>query len=327
MKRAIFIGIAILVATVVTWVIVRESGASTTAYRFVTVDQGTVTETVASTGTLDAITTVEVGTEVSGSIDQLYADFNDEVVEGQLIAVLDTTLLEIAVRETQANLDRSLAQLKYTQREYERKDKLFEQGLVAETEHYKAAYELETARADVGAVEARLQEAQEKLADARIYAPVSGIVIERDVDVGQTVAASLSSPRLFLIAEDLASMRIFVAVDESDIGKIHAGQPVEFQVQAYPDELFEGTVSQVRLQSEVDQNVVTYTVVIDVGNGDRRLLPGITDGQYTEVRGPDLANGRRVIVGTTTQSSQAASSSPFQSEQRNTRRGPPGPGF
>ncbi|NWG00144.1 MAG: efflux RND transporter periplasmic adaptor subunit [Thermoanaerobaculaceae bacterium] len=246
------------------------------AYRFVTVERGNLDAMVSATGTLSAVTTVQVGTQVSGLIDQLLVDFNDRVEKGQVIARLDTTLLESSLKDAEAQLERSQAELRQAERELVRITSLHEQGIAALADYNKAQYTAEVARAAVKAAEASLQRARRNLQYATITAPVSGIVVERAVDVGQTVAASLSAPKLFTIANDLSEMQILSAVDESDIGRIHEGQPVRFTVKTYPDRRFTGTVKQVRLQSSVEQNVVTYPVVISVKNPDGALLPGMT---------------------------------------------------
>jgi HlyD family secretion protein len=251
-------------------------GAQEQSYRFVTVERGDLESTVSSTGSLEAVTTVEVGTQVSGIISETFVDFNDYVTKGQVIARLDTTLLAISAHEAEANRERSQADLKNSEREFERVRGLYEKGHVSDADFNAAEFALDVARAGLKASNLNVERARQNLAYATVYAPISGTVIERDVDVGQTVAASLSAPRLFSIAADLSQMQILASVDESDIGMIESGQQARFTVQAYPEEMFQGTVRQVRLHSKSQENVVTYTVVIDVANKDRRLLPGMT---------------------------------------------------
>ena len=209
-------------------------------------------------------------------VSEIFVDFNDEVHEGQIVAILDSTLLGIAVRDANANLERAQAQLHYAESELERTRVLFEKEMVTEVEFNQLQYERDVARASVSSAEIALERAEQNLGYATITAPMSGTVIERNVEVGQTVAASLSAPQLFLIANDLASMQILASVDESDIGLIEEGQSARFTVQAYQDESFSGTVRQVRLQSSSQENVVSYTVVVDVENSDGNLLPGMT---------------------------------------------------
>jgi len=274
-KQAI-IGVAVLALASVLLLARRGPGSEVSSFRFVTVELGDLEQVVSATGKLDAVTTVQVGTQVSGIINEVYVDFNDVVEEGQVIALLDRTLLEIAVNESRTSLTRSQAQYEFVDRNFERTKKLFEQQLVSEAEYDQAEYDMLTAQSTYESSRISLERAQRNLGYATIYAPISGKVIERNVDPGQTVAASLSTPQLFLIANDLSEMQILASVDESDIGFIEEGQAVRFTVQAYPDDSFMGTVAQVRLQSKVQENVVNYTVVVDVSNDDGTLLPGMT---------------------------------------------------
>lgn len=274
-KQAI-IGVVVLALVSVLLLARRGSGNEDSSFRFVTVELGDLEQVVSATGSLDAVTTVQVGTQVSGIVSEIYVDFNDEVVQGQVIAQLDRTLLAIAVSESQSNLIRSQAQYEFVDRNFGRTTELFERQLVSESEFDQARYDMRTAQAAYESSRISLERAQRNLGYATIYAPISGIVIERNVDPGQTVAASLSTPQLFLIANDLSEMRILASVDESDIGFVKEGQDIRFTVQAYPDDTFTGTVAQVRLQSRVQENVVNYTVAIDVLNDDGRLIPGMT---------------------------------------------------
>lgn len=276
MKRWMLVAAVVVVAgAAAAYVTLRRDGGSP-SYRFVTVERGNIDAVVSATGTLSAVTTVQVGTQVSGLISQLLVDFNDRVEKGQVIARLDTTLLESNLRDVEASLERSRAEIRQAERDYERISSLYQQGISAVADFNKAQYSLDVARAQVKSAEASLARAQQNLAYATITAPVSGIVVERAVDVGQTVAASLSAPRLFTIANDLSEMQILAPVDESDIGQIKEGQQVRFTVKTYPERKFEGVVKQVRLQSTIDQNIVNYTVVIGVRNPDGKLLPGMT---------------------------------------------------
>jgi len=275
MKWAIGIGAALVVAGAAFWLL-RDEPADGRTYRLVEVERRDLEAVVSATGTLEAVTTVQVGTQVSGIIESIFADFNDQVKQGQVIARIDTTLLANAVREADASLERAQAELRQAEREHTRIARLHGDGLSAETDLNQAEYTLDLARAGIKSARAARARAVQNLEYATIRAPVSGTVVERNVEVGQTVAASLSAPQLFLIAEDLSRMQILASVDESDIGRIRDGQAVRFSVQAWPDETFGGTVRQVRIQSTVTENVVNYSVVIDVSNDDRRLLPGMT---------------------------------------------------
>lgn len=237
---------------------------------------GDVESTVTATGNVQATETVEVGTQVSGQIAQLYVDFNDRVAEGELLARIDPTILEQEVRSARVNLARNQAELDQALRELERVESLHAAGVLTQTEFEVAQYQQALAEAGYESAEISLERAQRNLQYTEIRAPIDGVVIGRAVELGQTVAASLSAPVLFVLAHDLAQMEILASVDESDIGQIREGQSVHFNVQAYPDRTFEGTVRQVRLEASTQDNVVTYSVLIAVGNEDGSLLPGMT---------------------------------------------------
>ena len=275
--KKLFAILALLIVTVGSiWYYYRDSGEETSGYRFVTLEQGDLESVVSSTGNLEAITNVQVGTQVSGIVTHIFADFNDQVRKNQIVALIDTTQLINAIRESEANLERVQAQLAKAERDYARIQELYEKKVTTEVEFIQADYDVKTARSSLKSADLNMERAQRNLEYATIRAPITGTVIERNVDVGQTVAASLSAPQLFLIAADLARMQILASVDESDIGLIQEGQKVRFTVQAYPDDMFEALVRQVRLQSTIQENVVNYTVVVDVDNADGRLLPGMT---------------------------------------------------
>ncbi len=244
-------------------------------YRFVTVEKGDLESVVTSTGTLSAVTSVQVGTQISGIVAEIRADFNDMVRADEIIAVIDTTLLASAVAEARVSLDRSIAQMRLNEVEFRRAEELLGQALISQANHDAAKYQLEASRAAVSSAQVALERARQNLTYATIRSPIAGTVVSRSVDVGQTVAASLSAPELFLIA-DLSRMQILSSVDESDIGRIRVGQPVRFTIQAFPEQAFDGTVRQVRLQSRMEESIVNYTVVVDVNREDKRLLPGMT---------------------------------------------------
>jgi HlyD family secretion protein len=245
-------------------------------YQFGKADRGEISVTISSTGSLEAVTTVEVGSQVSGTIANLYADFNSVVQEGQLLAQLDPTFLQATVNEQKANRDRSQAEVNKAKRDLDRVRQLFEKSLVSQADLDAALTAYETAEAGLKQAEASLQRAEVNLKYATIRAPISGVVISRDVEVGQTVAASLSAPTLFTIAKDLKEMQIEASVDEADIGLVKVGQKATFRVDAYPEDQFEGTVKQIRLSPVITSNVVTYTVLIGVNNPEEKLMPGMT---------------------------------------------------
>jgi HlyD family secretion protein len=203
-------------------------------------------------------------------------DFNDKVKKGQLLARIDPRLQEQAVQDAEAQLERAKAQLAQAQDEYNRNKQLFDAKVITPVEFGATRSTFAVQQASVKSADIALDRAKQNLAYTSIYAPIDGVIVERNVDVGQTVAASLSAPQLFLIANDLSEMQILASVDESDIGAIKDGQTVQFTVQSYPGRTFAGRVEQVRLQSTTLENVVNYTAVVRVQNPDGRLLPGMT---------------------------------------------------
>jgi HlyD family secretion protein len=256
--------------------LVGQGSDGGTSYRFVEVEKGTVEQVVASTGTMQATETVEVGTQVSGLLSEIHVDFNDQVKEGQLLARIDPTILRQEVQSAEASLARSQAELDQAARDLARATELYDAKVATALDFETAKYQHDKAEATLAQSQVALERARRNLEYTEIRAPIDGVVIERAVEVGQTVAASMSAPTLFILAGDLREMEILASVDESDIGLITHGQEVQFTVQAYPEETFKGAVSQVRLQSSVVENVVTYDVVINVDNEDGRLLPGMT---------------------------------------------------
>jgi HlyD family secretion protein len=246
------------------------------AFRFVTVERGDIQSVVSSTGTLNAVTTVSVGTQVSGQVSALLVDFNDQVKKGQLLARIDPTIAQQGVADAQASLERLEAQTRQAKRDQDRNRELSSQGLIPTSQVEQGGAALEVAQAGEKSAAIALQRARHSLSYTSIYAPIDGVVVERNVNNGQTVAASLSAPQLFLIANDLSHMQILAQVGESDIKKIEPGQVATFTVQAIANRTFTGNVEQVRLQSTTVENVVNYTVVVRLENPERELLPGMT---------------------------------------------------
>jgi HlyD family secretion protein len=269
-------GIVIVAGALGLWIYRNAEAHEAPTYRFATVTRGNLESTVSATGALSAVTTVQVGTQVSGQVAQIYVDFNDRVKKGQLLARIDPTLQQQAVLDAQAGLVRAQADIDRSKAEYERNKTLYDQKVLTATEFTTAQYNYTVAQASVKSAQVALDRARKNLAYTEVFAPIDGVVVQRNVDVGQTVAASLSAPQLFLIANDLSQMQILANVDESDIGQIHDGQDVRFTVQAYPNQNFTGKVRQVRLQSATTENVVNYTVVVTVDNPKGTLLPGMT---------------------------------------------------
>jgi len=277
MKRTLIIVAVIVVSALVVWKVTAGNGdVSASTYEFATIERGDLEDTISATGTLSAVGTVEVGTQVSGILSDVFVDFNDTVRKGQVLALIDTTSLAGTVKDARANLMKAEAQMALQQNVFSRTEDLMERGLVSEADYEDAEAQLTSARASVLSAEATLDRAKTNLDYAVITSPIRGTVIERSVESGQTVAASLSAPTLFIIAEDLAEMEIHVLVDESDIGRVEEGQDVRFTVDAYYEEEFWGTVRQIRLLPETVSNVVNYTVVVDAPNDRGLLLPGMT---------------------------------------------------
>jgi HlyD family secretion protein len=245
-------------------------------YRTDPVTRGDVQRTVTATGTVNAVTTVLVGTQVSGTIKALYADFNSRVKKGQIIAQIDPAFFETQLAQARANADRAQAGLQDAERVLNQNKTLYARSLVAKNDYEAAETNYAGAKAQLAQAKAALQAAETNLSYTKIYSPVDGIVISRSVDVGQTVAASFQTPTLFTIAQDLTKMQINTNVAESDIGVVQVGQEVEFTVDAYPDSPFKGRVWQKRQAPITVQNVVTYDTVVQVNNSDLRLMPGMT---------------------------------------------------
>lgn len=277
MKRIVIIIAVAVVALVAVWAFTRGGdGAAASEYEFAEIERDDLEDIISASGTLSAVGTVEVGTQVSGRLSEIFVDFNDHVKRGQVLALIDTTFLAASVKDARASLMRAQAELQLTETQFARTQDLYERDLVSEAEYEDAAASLASARASVLSAEAALDRAKTNLDYAVITSPISGTVIERSVEPGQTVAASLSAPVLFIIAEDLSEMEIHVLVDESDIGEVEVGQQVRFTVDAYYEKEFWGEVRQIRLQPQTVQNVVNYTVVVDAPNDDGLLLPGMT---------------------------------------------------
>lgn len=281
------VGLATLGGTA--WFYQRADGKEVPAYRTAAVTRGSLTSTVSATGTLQAVQTVQVGTQVSGQVAQILVDFNDHVKKGQLLATIDPTLQQQAVEDAQAQLEKTQAQLKGAQDEYTREKALLDARVITQSEFDATQSTFSVQQATVKSAQIALDRAKQNLAYTSIYSPIEGVIVERNVDVGQTVAASLSAPQLFLIANDLSEMQILASVDEGDIGQIKESQPVQFTVQSYPKQQFSGTVKQVRLQSTTTDNVVNYTAVISVKNQGGKLLPGMTATvQFTTASATDV---------------------------------------
>jgi len=236
----------------------------------------TIINSVSATGTVEPTEQVEVGTQVSGVIDKLYVDYNTSVKRGQLLAELDKSTLRARVLQAKASLSSAQNELNYQTLNFNRIKALFESEMVSEIEYESADYKLNNANASVERLISELDQAEVNLSYATIYSPIDGIVLERTVEQGQTVAASFNTPTLFTIAKDLKSMQVEADVDEADIGQVEVGQKVSFTVDAYPEDVFVGKITQLRLMPIISSNVVTYTVIVDAPNPELKLKPGLT---------------------------------------------------
>lgn len=257
----------------------------------------TLQNSVTATGTIEAVTSVTVGTQVSGIVNKLYVDYNSQVKKGQVIAELDKTNLLSELNTAKANLASAQSSLNYQAANMERYKTLYEKGLVSADEYENALLTYRQAKEQVASSKENVQRAQTNLGYATITSPIDGTVISKSVEEGQTVAASFNTPELFTIAKDLTNMQVVANVDEADIGNVKEGDRVTFTVDAYPDDTFEGTVKQVRLEATTTNNVVTYEVVISAPNADLKLKPGLTANVtiYTQERSGVLAVANKAL--------------------------------
>jgi HlyD family secretion protein len=269
---SIFVILAVSVTAYIIWIGQKDTKV---AFNTIEPELGDIQILVTATGTVNALKTVLVGTQVSGVISKIFVDYNDVVKEGQVIALLDTRSLQVSLDEANANLAKAQTQLIQIKGDYERNEILIEKHLITQSDFDIQVSTYKTAQNTVQTAAGELSKAKINLKFATIVAPISGIIISRNVDVGQTVAASFTTPTLFTIANDLKKMQLQANVDEADIGQIKIGQPVFFNVDAYPDETFTGVVQQIRLQPITLNNVVSYAVMIDAPNEDLKLLPGM----------------------------------------------------
>jgi len=281
-KKFVWAAIAVGIVAAV-FLILGTRKKSEPKYRTAKVDRGDVTQTVTATGTVSAVTSVAVGSQVSGIIAKLHADFNSQVHKGDLLAELDPTPFQEKVNASQAGLDKAQVELRNTQISLNRQKALKKEGLAPQADYDQAQANYDSARASVQQAAASLKQAETDLKYTKIVAPIDGVVVARQYDVGQTVAASFQAPTLFTIAQDLTKMQVAADVSESDIGTVKVGQPVRFNVDAYPDRDFRGRVSQIRLNATVNQNVVTYPVIVEVSNPDQMLRPSMTANVAIEV--------------------------------------------
>ena len=281
MKKKRRIGLiifGIVVAAIAAILIVKatKSANKELVIRTHVVAEYTVENTVTATGTIEPVETVEVGTQVSGKVEKIYVDFNDVVKKGQLMAELDKQTLNQSLSRAKASLTSAESQLNYAKLTYERTKQLYESNAATLAAYQDAQNTYTQAQMSKKNAQAAYDQAMVDLGYAEIYSPIDGIVLDRAVEVGQTVAASFSTPTLFTLANDLTKMQVEADVDEADIGQVKEGQRVSFTVDAYMEDVFNGTVNQIRMKPTTTSNVVTYTVIIDAPNPDQKLFPGMT---------------------------------------------------
>jgi len=276
MKKWIFISVAILVVGAAVFYYFNRKKAAPITFETSKVDYGYIAESITATGTIQPVDTVAVGSQVSGVIQNIYVDFNSVVKKGQLIATIDPSIILAQKEQSLANLANAQSNLKYQQSNYERQYKLFGLDVISKADYQIAQNELSSAKAAVDNAKAQLKITTKNLFYTNIYSPIDGMVLNRNVSAGQTIAASFNAPTLFIIAKDLTKMQVRAAVDEADIGEVKSGQNVSFTVDAFPEEVFKGNVTQILLHAKVNANVVTYTTLINVNNSNLKLKPGMT---------------------------------------------------
>lgn len=278
MKKIIIIIAVVLIAAGVGVYFLFFSGDKSNVIVLSTsvVKKGTIANIVTATGTIEPIQQVEVGTQVSGEVKKVYVDYNSQVTAGQLIAELDKTNLKASLEEAQTSYDKALNELNYVKKIFERQKSLHADNLISDADYEQAEYNYNNAKSSLSQTKANLDKAKTNLSYADIYSPVDGVVLSKSIEEGQTVAASFSTPTLFTIAQDLTKMQVEADIDEADIGQIKVGQRVSFTVDAFQNDVFDGKVTQVRLDPTVTSNVVTYTVIIEANNPDLKLMPGLT---------------------------------------------------
>lgn len=275
-KISVILVLVILIAGGVYYYFQKQDAPFEVTYETAKVEKATIGNSVTATGTIEAVTSVDVGTQVSGIIDKIYVDYNSTVKKGQVIAELDKTNLTSELRSANSQLESAKSDLAYQKSNYARMKTLYDKGLISANDYESARLSLQQAESSVAQRQEAVSKAKTNLGYATITSPIDGVVLSKSVEEGQTVASSFSTPTLFTIVKDMTDMRVVASVDEADIGEVKVGQRVTYTVDAYPDETFEGTVTQVRNEATTDNNVVTYEVVISAPNPDLKLKPGLT---------------------------------------------------
>src|SRR6185312_714875 len=276
MKKYIWIPVIVILGIAAYFFIKKKNANKSVTLITEHLHTGYISNSVTATGTVQPVDTVAVGAQVSGTIQNIYVDFNSTVKKGQLLATLDKSLFTDQVNQDQGNLQNAESNLQYQQQNFNRQTQLYNAGAISKADYETAQSAFNTAAAQVRSSKAVLAAAQRNLSFTNIYSPIDGTVLTRNVSEGQTVASSFNTPTLFSIAKDLKKMQVRAAVDEADIGNVKKGQDVTFTVDAFPDDVFKGSVQEVRLQPAVSANVVTYVTIINANNNDMKLKPGMT---------------------------------------------------
>jgi HlyD family secretion protein len=275
-KKIIIIIISIIVVLGLIWYFFMRNKEQPVVLTTERPETGAISTSVTATGTIQPVDTVIVGTQVSGTVSALYADFNSTVKKGQLLAELDKTLIQATVDQAKASLAQAQSNETYQAANYKRQQLLYETGSISKAEYDLALNTYQVAKANVNNTKAQLRAAERNLSFTQIYSPIDGVVLGRSVSIGQTVAASFNTPTIFTIAKDITKMQVEAKVDEADIGNVVKGQRSTFTVDAFIDDTFNGSVKEVRLQPSISSNVVTYSTLIDAPNDDKKLKPGMT---------------------------------------------------
>ncbi|RAJ06493.1 HlyD family secretion protein [Chitinophaga skermanii] len=274
-KWLIIVLVAVLAIALV-WFFFLRKPAQQVVFETEHPTRGSISNSVTATGSIQPVDTVSVGTQISGTVKAIFTDFNQTVKKGQLIAEIDKSLLQATVDQITANLTSAKDQLVYQTQNYNRQKQLFDVGAISRADYETATYSYNVAKASVASLQAQLRSAKQNLSFADIFSPIDGVVMYRNVSIGQTVASSFNTPTLFVIAKDLTKMQVQASVDEADIGNVQKGLQVTFTVDAYPEDVFKGSVKDIWLRPSISSNVVTYNTIIETANEDMKLKPGMT---------------------------------------------------
>lgn len=275
-KKAIIWTIIIAIALLLVWFLVIRKEERKVAFETGMPFTGNISEKVTATGTVQIVDTVAVGTQVSGIVKAIYVDYNSTVKKGQLLAEIDPTLLQAQADQIKGNLASAQSNVNYQKANFNRQKQLYETGAISRADYDNAANSYNGAQASLSSIQAQLRSANQNLQYTKIFSPIDGLVLTRNVSIGQTVAASFSTPTLFVLAKDISKMVVYASVDEADISQVAVGQKASFTVDAYLDDVFQGSVTEMRLQPTTSSNVVTYSTLINVDNIAQKLKPGMT---------------------------------------------------